>query len=67
MHGRYEKCYKIFVGKSEQKRPFKRPGHRWEDSIKVDLREIAWEVVNRVMNLQIPYKGAEFLDQMSDY
>jgi hypothetical protein len=32
--------YKILVGKPERKRPLKRPRHRWEDNIKMDLREI---------------------------
>jgi hypothetical protein len=31
---------KILVGKPERKRPFRRPGLRWEDNIKMDLREI---------------------------
>jgi hypothetical protein len=28
----------------EGKRPFERARHRWEDNIRVDLREIGWEV-----------------------
>jgi hypothetical protein len=32
--------YRILVGKSEGKRPLERPRHRWEDNIKLDLREI---------------------------
>jgi hypothetical protein len=30
------------VGKSKRKRPLGRPRHRWEDNIKMDLREIGW-------------------------
>jgi hypothetical protein len=30
------------VGKPEVKRPLKRSGRRWEDNIKMDLREIGW-------------------------
>jgi hypothetical protein len=33
-------AYKIFVGKSEGKRSLRRPRHRWEDNIRMDLREI---------------------------
>jgi hypothetical protein len=33
--------YKI-VGKSEGKRPLGRLRHRWEDDIRIDLREIQW-------------------------
>jgi hypothetical protein len=32
------------VGKPEGKRPFKRPGRRWEDWVKMDPREIGWGV-----------------------
>jgi hypothetical protein len=39
-HGRDEKAYKILVGKLEERRPFLRPVHRWENSIKVVLKEI---------------------------
>jgi hypothetical protein len=31
-----------FEGKVEGKRPLGRPRHRWENSIKVDIREIGW-------------------------
>jgi len=30
----------IFVGKSEGKRPFGRHGRRWENNIRMDLREV---------------------------
>jgi hypothetical protein len=36
------KVYEVLVGKSEGKRPQGRPRHRWEDGIKMDLREIGW-------------------------
>jgi hypothetical protein len=58
------------VGRPEGKRPLGRPKRRWEDNIKVDLREIRidganlihlaqdrvqWRVcVNTLMNLQVP-------------
>jgi hypothetical protein len=32
--------YRVLVGKPEDKRPLGRPRHRWEDSIKLDFREI---------------------------
>jgi hypothetical protein len=31
------------VGKPEVKRWLGRPGHRWENNIKIDLQEIKWE------------------------
>jgi hypothetical protein len=30
------------VGKAEGKRPHGRPRRRWEDNIKMDLREVGW-------------------------
>jgi hypothetical protein len=38
-------AYKTLVGKPERKRPLGRPRHRWQDSIRTDLRETEWEVV----------------------
>jgi hypothetical protein len=35
-------AYRILVLKPEGKRPLGRPRRRWEDSIKMDLREIGW-------------------------
>jgi hypothetical protein len=41
-HGRGEKVYSILVGKAEGKRPLGRLRRRWEDGIRMDLREIGW-------------------------
>jgi hypothetical protein len=38
--GEERKVYKVLVGKPEGKRPLGRPRRRWEDGIKMDLREI---------------------------
>jgi hypothetical protein len=34
--------YRFLVGKPEGKRPLEKPRRRWEDGIKMDLREIGW-------------------------
>jgi hypothetical protein len=63
------KVYKVLVGKPEGKRPLGRPRRRWEDGIRMDLREIGLEgmdwsrlvqdrdrwraVVSAVMNLRV--------------
>jgi hypothetical protein len=63
---------RVFVGTPEGKRPLGRPRRRWEDNIKLDLREIRidganwiwlaqdtvqwWAFVNTVMNLRVPYE-----------
>jgi hypothetical protein len=67
--GEERKVYKVLVGKSEGKRPLGRPRRRWEDGIRMDLREIGLEgvywirlaqdrdrwraVVSAVMNLRV--------------
>jgi hypothetical protein len=38
--GAKRNAYMVFVGKPEGKRPLGRSRHRWEDNIKMDLREI---------------------------
>ena len=61
--------HRVLVGKPEGKRPLGSPRRRWEDNIKMDLREVGgggdwmelaqdrdrWRVlVNTVMNLRVP-------------
>jgi hypothetical protein len=38
--------HKSLVGKPERKRPHGRTRHRWEDNIKMDLKEIGYEDVD---------------------
>jgi hypothetical protein len=38
--GEERKVYKVLVGKSEGKRPLGSPRRRWEDGIRMDIREI---------------------------
>jgi hypothetical protein len=45
MHGEDDK-YSILVGNPEVKRPLGRSRHRWEDNIRMDLREMGWECVD---------------------
>jgi len=63
--------YRVLVGDTEGKRPLGRPRHRWEDNIKMDLKEVGcggmdwielaqvkdrWQaLVNAVMNLRVPF------------
>jgi hypothetical protein len=44
-------AYEILTGKSEGKRPLRRPRHRRED-IKMDLKEIRWEDVDWIHQAQ---------------
>jgi hypothetical protein len=36
--------YRVLVGNPDGKRPLERPMRRWEDGIKMGLREIGWGV-----------------------
>jgi hypothetical protein len=35
-------AYRVLVGKSEGKRPLGRRSSKWDDNIKMDLREVGW-------------------------
>jgi hypothetical protein len=70
-------AYRILMGKPEEKSTLRRPRHRWEDNIKMDLREIGWDgvdwidlaedrdqwraLMNMVMNLRVPQNVGKFL------
>jgi hypothetical protein len=49
--GRRVKC-KGSGGKAQGKRPHGRPRRRWEDGIRMDLREIGWEGVEWIQLAQ---------------
>jgi hypothetical protein len=40
--GEDRKVYKVLLGKPEGKGPLGRPRRRWEDGIRMDLREIGF-------------------------
>jgi hypothetical protein len=62
--------HRVLVGKPKGKRPLRRPRHRWEDNIKMDLQEVGrgygewievaqdrdrWRaLVSAVMNFRVP-------------
>jgi hypothetical protein len=39
-------AYSMWIGNPEGKRQFGRSRSRWEDNIRLDLREIVWEVMD---------------------
>jgi hypothetical protein len=43
-HGEKWNAYRILVGKPEIKTPLGKPKRRWDDNIRIDLREIGWEI-----------------------
>jgi hypothetical protein len=68
--GEKRNAYRILVGKPEGKRPLGRPTRRWEDNIRMELRELGWggrdcidlaqnryqwsALVNTITNLRVP-------------
>jgi hypothetical protein len=46
--GEIGSSWKILVGKPERKRPLGIPRLRWEDDIRMDLKEIRWENVDLI-------------------
>jgi hypothetical protein len=40
--GEERKVYRVLVGKPEGKRSLRRPRRRWEDRVRMDVREIGW-------------------------
>jgi hypothetical protein len=44
--GQIRKAYEMLVGKPEGKTSFRRPRCRWENDIRMDLREIRWKGVD---------------------
>ena len=69
-YGTVQTCIRVLLCKPEGRRPLGRPRLRWEDNIKMDLREVGcdsgewtdlaevrdqWRAyVRAVMNLQVP-------------
>jgi hypothetical protein len=50
--GKGKVAYRVLVGKPKGKRPQGRPRHRWEDNIKLDLREIGIDGANWIQLAQ---------------
>jgi len=49
--------WRLLVGKPEGKRPLGRPRPRWEDNIKMDLKEVGWGVWTGLIWLRIRTGG----------
>ncbi|KAJ4436680.1 hypothetical protein ANN_16811 [Periplaneta americana] len=79
--GESRNAYRVLVGRPQRKRPLGRPRCRWEDNIKMGLREVGYDdrdwinlaqdrdrwraYVRAVMNLQV--KGSRHIEQKFTY
>jgi hypothetical protein len=54
--------YRVLVGRPDGKRPLRRPRRRWEDNIKLDLREIGIDVTNRIWVAQDRFQWRAFVN-----
>jgi hypothetical protein len=74
--GERRSAYRVLVGIPEGRKPLERTRRRWEDNIKMDIREVRWgidwidvaqdknrwrAVVKAVMNFQFPQNAESFL------
>jgi len=75
--GKIRNAYNILVGKHLGKITLGKPRHRWEDNLRMDLRDGGWESVewihltqdrdkwwtfrSTVMNIRLPLKAVNFL------
>jgi hypothetical protein len=55
--GEMRNTYSILVRKPEGKRPLRRFRCRWEDNIRIDLRETGWELWTGCIWLRIGTSG----------
>jgi hypothetical protein len=55
--GEVRGAYNILVGKPEGRRPLGRPRRRWEDNIKMDLREMGFGMWIGFIELRIGTGG----------
>jgi hypothetical protein len=56
----------ILVGRPESKRPLGRPRRRWEDNIKMDLREIGIDEANWIRLAQDRVQWRAFVSTVMD-
>jgi hypothetical protein len=82
-YGERRGSYWALVGKPEGSRRLERPRRRWEDNIKMDLREVGWggmewinlaqdrdrwwALVSAVINLRLPWNVGSFLSSLGRF
>jgi hypothetical protein len=62
MHGRSKRCVHNFIGKPEERKSHMKPRCKWEDNIKVDLREVGREGVDWIYLAENMYRWRALVD-----
>jgi hypothetical protein len=52
-YGGNKKCIQNCCEKNSRMRPVKRPNHRWDDNIKMNIKEIGFEDADKIQKLRI--------------
>jgi len=60
--GERKSVYRVLVEEPERKRPLGRHRRRWEDNIKMDLKEILWKGVEWICRVEDKEKWCTLLD-----
>jgi hypothetical protein len=56
--------YRVLVGRPESKRPLRRPRRRWDDNIKMDLRELGIDEANWIRLAQDRVQSRAFVNMV---
>jgi hypothetical protein len=59
--------YRVLVGRPEGKRPLERPRRRWEDNMKLDLREIGIDGANWIQLAQDRVRWRDFVNTVMNF
>jgi hypothetical protein len=65
--GEDRNVYRALMGKPEGKRPLGTPRHRWEDGIRMDVREIGWGSVDWIQLAQDRDRWRALVNKMMNF
>jgi hypothetical protein len=65
--GEDRNVYKVLMGKPEGKRPLGRSRRRWEDGIRIDLRETGWGSVEWIQLAQDRDRWRAFVNTVMNF
>jgi len=54
--------YRVLMRRPEEQKPLGRPRHRWQDNIKMILREVGWGCTHWIDVVQDRYRWRSFVN-----